>query len=186
MREASSIRSTVLISLFTALTAIGAYLAIPVGPVPIVLQNFFVLLAGILLGKSRGAAVVTTYLILGAIGLPVFHSGTGGLGILFGPTGGYLFGYLPAVYVTGLLSERKKGSFLTLASALIAGTLVIYGVGVPWLKIILKVSWIKAVSVGLIPFIPGDILKIIAAIPIVRWIHPVVEAFLYTENYDTP
>lgn len=103
-----SVRSTVFAALFTALISVGAYLSIPVGPVPIVLQNFFVLLAGTMLGSSAGFSVVVTYLILGAIGLPVFHSGTGGIGIIMGPTGGYLLGYLPAVYITGLISEKER------------------------------------------------------------------------------
>ena len=184
MHAQSSIRSTVFISLFTALTAVGAYLAVPVGPVPIVLQNFFVLLAGVLLGKKRGLAVVTTYLFLGAAGLPIFHSGTGGIGVLAGPTGGYLLGYLPAVYVTGYIAEQKNTLMLTF-SALIAGVLIVYIVGVPWLKIVLKLSWVKAFSAGFIPFIIGDALKIAVAIPIIKWLRPSVDTFLQLESHGT-
>ncbi len=181
MKSQNSIRSNVLIALFTSLTAVGAYIAVPVGPVPVVLQNFFVLLAGVLLGKSRGFAVVATYLILGALGLPIFHNGTGGLGIIFGPTGGYLLGYLPAVYLTGLIVERNKKSVWFLLSGLFAGAAVVYIVGVPWLKVSLKLSWVKALSVGLLPFILPDILKIAAIIPLARWLHPVIDTFLLTE-----
>ncbi len=183
MKEQPSIRATVLISLFTALTAVGAYIAVPVGPVPIVLQNFFVLLAGVLLGKTRGLAVVATYLFLGAVGLPVFHSGTGGPGILFGPTGGYLIGYLPAVYLTGAVASSGRNSLLRTLSALVAGTVMIYAAGVPWLKIVLKISWKQAVSAGFLPFVIGDTLKIAAALPIVQWLQPVVDAFLRPEEH---
>ncbi len=184
MHAQSSIRSTVFISLFTALTAVGAYLAVPVGPVPIVLQNFFVLLAGVLLGKKRGFAVVTTYLFLGAAGLPVFHSGTGGFGVISGPTGGYLLGYLPAVYVTGYIAEQGRSLGFTF-TALLAGALVVYIIGIPWLKIVMKLTWIKAFSAGFIPFIIGDALKIAVAIPIIKWLRPPVDAFLQSENHGT-
>lgn len=184
MNKQTSIRSTVFISLFTALIAIGAYLAVPIGPVPIVLQNFFVLLTGILLGKSRGLAVVATYLLLGGIGLPVFHSGTGGLGILLGPTGGYLIGYLPAVYITGLISDRKKRSGLFDFLGLLSGAVVIYIFGIPWLKTVLNIPWSKTLSIGFLPFIIGDAVKIAAAVPIARWLHPVIDEVLQHETVE--
>lgn len=84
------IRMTVYASLFAALTAAGAYLSIPIGPVPIVLQNLFILLSGLLLGSRWGPASVAVYLLAGACGLPVFAGGMGGIGRLVGPTGGYL------------------------------------------------------------------------------------------------
>ncbi|MDQ1330177.1 MAG: biotin transport system substrate-specific component, partial [Thermodesulfobacteriota bacterium] len=88
-------------SLLAALTAVGAYIAIPVGPVPIVLQSLFILLAGLLLGSTWGVAGVGIYLLAGAFGLPVFAGGAGGIGRFLGPTGGYLLGFLPAVYIIG-------------------------------------------------------------------------------------
>ena len=90
---------TVFASLLAALMAAGAYLSIPIGPVPIVLQNMFVLLAGLLLGSRWGLAGVAAYFLTGLCGLPVFAGGLGGIGRIVGPTGGYLIGYLPAVFV---------------------------------------------------------------------------------------
>ncbi|RZW12719.1 MAG: biotin transporter BioY, partial [Desulfobulbaceae bacterium] len=88
-------------SLMATLTAVGAYIAIPIGPVPIVLQNLFVMLAGLLLGGRWGLTSVGVYLLAGAVGLPVFAGGTGGIGKFIGPTGGYLLGFAAAAYVIG-------------------------------------------------------------------------------------
>jgi biotin transport system substrate-specific component len=103
--SAASLRMTVYASLMAALVAAGAYLAIPIGPVPIVLQNLFVFLSGLLLGPRWGAASIGVYLLAGSLGLPVFAGGVGGIGRFVGPTGGYLLGFLPAVYVIGWISN---------------------------------------------------------------------------------
>jgi biotin transport system substrate-specific component len=92
-------------AMFGAATAMGAYIMIPLPPVPITLQTLFVVLAGALLGGRLGALSQVVYLLLGIIGLPVFHGGKGGLGILLGPTGGYLVGFIAAAYVVGKLIE---------------------------------------------------------------------------------
>ncbi|MCP4718315.1 MAG: biotin transporter BioY, partial [Desulfobacteraceae bacterium] len=97
MNNTNQLKMTVYTALFVALIAMGAFIAIPIGPVPIVLQNMFVLLAGIILGPVWGLACVGIYLLIGLAGLPVFAGGTSGIGKLFGPTGGYLIAYLPAV-----------------------------------------------------------------------------------------
>jgi biotin transport system substrate-specific component len=97
MDPSTSLRMTVYASLMAALIAAGAYMALPIGPVPIVLQNLFVFLSGLLLGPRWGVASIGVYLMAGALGLPVFAGGVGGIGRFAGPTGGYLLGYLPAV-----------------------------------------------------------------------------------------
>jgi biotin transport system substrate-specific component len=94
-------------SLMAALTAVGAYVHIPLGPVPIVLQNLFVLLAGLLLGSRWGAISIGIYLLVGAIGIPVFAGAKGGIAHFMGPTGGYLFGFLLASYITGYISNTS-------------------------------------------------------------------------------
>ncbi|MFW6343137.1 MAG: biotin transporter BioY [Sediminispirochaetaceae bacterium] len=178
-----SIRGTVAGAAFTALTAAGAYISIPIGPVPVVLQNFFVLLAGLLLGPKRAFAAISVYLMLGAAGLPVFAGGTGGVGHFFGPTGGYLVGFLFAATITGLLSpvrrEEDKAMLGRSLIALCAGTAAIYLVGIPWLKVSTDISWTQSVTAGLLPFIPGDIVKIIAASFAARSILPRFRAFLH-------
>ena len=161
-------------ALMAALTAVGAYIAIPIGPVPIVLQNLFVLLAGLLLGARWGLASIGIYLLAGVMGLPVFAGGTGGIGRLVGPTGGYLFGFVAAVYLVGMISEAGRGRVVTDVLAMLAGTAVIYAFGVPWLKLVTGMSFAKAASLGMLPFLIGDAIKIAAAIPIVKALRPIV------------
>ena len=160
----NDLRKLVLASLFAALTAVGAFIAIPIGPVPIVLQNLFVMLMGLLLGARWGLAGVAAYLLAGALGLPVFAGGTGGIGRFVGPTGGYLVGYLPSVVIIGWLSARRRPPWLFDALAVLAGTLVLYLCGVSWLKIVTGMTWGKTLMVGMVPFLPGDIAKMAAAV----------------------
>lgn len=155
-------------SLFAALMAAGAFIAIPIGPVPIVLQNLFVLLAGILLGSKWGLISVGIYLLTGALGLPVFAGGTGGIARFAGPTGGYLIGFLPAVYIVGVICEKTRNTLLFQIIAMIAGSIIVYACGVPWLKTVTGMAWPKALAVGFYPFLLGDALKIAAAVPIAR------------------
>lgn len=168
------LHQTVYASLFAALIAAGAFLAIPIGPVPIVLQNMFILLTGLLLGPRWGLASVGIYLLAGAIGLPVFAGGTGGIGRILGPTGGYLVAYLPAVWVVGIVSARTKGRVMGDVAAMVLGALIVYGMGVPYLKAVTGISWSKAVAAGMLPFLIGDALKIAAAVPIARTLRPVM------------
>ena len=174
MTASTDLKMTVYSSLCVALIAMGAFIAIPIGPVPIVLQNMFVLLAGLLLGPLWGLACVAVYLIIGLAGLPVFAGGTSGLGKLFGPTGGYLLGYLPCVYITASISKGlgKKLPFDILA--MVTGSLIVYAAGVPWLKAVTGMSLEKALMAGMVPFLIGDALKIIAAAFIAKALRPVI------------
>jgi biotin transport system substrate-specific component len=181
MDSSASLRMTVYASLMAALTAAGAYLAIPIGPVPIVLQNLFVFLSGLLLGSRWGAASVGIYLLAGALGLPVFAGGGGGIGHFAGPTGGYLLGYLPAVYVIGLISCGSRKQAILDIIAMVAGSLIVYAFGLFWLKILTKMSLAKTLAVGMFPFLPGDALKIAAALPIAKALRPVIYRYQKAE-----
>jgi biotin transport system substrate-specific component len=161
-------------SLFAALTAVGAFLAIPIGPVPIVLQNMFVFLAGLLLGGRWGLASVGVYLLAGACGLPVFAGGLGGISRFIGPTGGYLIGYLPAVFLIGTMSQKANPQIISDVLAMICGTLVLYACGISWLKIVTGMSPAKVLALGMYPFLIGDALKIAAAAVIARALRPVL------------
>lgn len=171
----NQLKMTVYTSLFVALIAMGAFISIPIGPVPIVLQNMFVLLAGIILGPVWGLACVAIYLLIGFAGLPVFAGATSGVGKLFGPTGGYLLAYLPAVFVTGAISKILKKTSTANVIAMIAGSLIVYAIGVPWLKLAFSLSWSKALALGMYPFLIGDGLKIGAAIVIAKKIQPLIK-----------
>jgi len=157
-----------LTALFAAFTAAGAFIAIPVGPVPIVLQNLFALLSGLILGPVMGGAAVGLYLLAGILGLPVFAGGTGGIARFAGPTGGFLVGYLLAALTAGLITGRPKAEtkipLLRIIIAVIAGLLIVYVPGVFWLKISRNLGWLRALMAGFVPFIVGDILKGIAAV----------------------
>lgn len=147
--------------------AASARLELPADPVPITAQTLAVLLAGALAGSRRAALGVLTYLAAGAAGLPAFAAGGGPL-YFFGPTGGYLVGFVPAAYVAGRLMERGwgRGALPTLA-ALVAADAVIFACGVAWLAVLLAADPVlgpaAAVPLGLVRFIPGEMLKIALA-----------------------
>jgi biotin transport system substrate-specific component len=174
MNSSNQLRMIVFASLLAALMAAGAYLAIPIGPVPIVLQNMFVFLAGLLLGSRWALASVAVYLLTGALGLPVFAGGMGGIGRIVGPTGGYLIGYLPAVFIVGYISEKAAARIGYDVLAMICGTVVLYACGVTWLKILTGMTWTKTLTVGMYPFLIGDAIKIAAAALIAKALRPVI------------
>jgi len=161
-------------SLLAALIAAGAYLAIPIGPVPIILQNLFVFLAGLLLGSRWGAASAGVYLLAGALGLPVFSGGVGGIGRLAGPTGGYLVGFVPAAFVIGWIVETAPAKILIDVTAMAVGAAIVYGFGLAWLKIVTGMTLSNTLVVGLYPFLLGDAVKIAAAVPIAKALRPVI------------
>lgn len=158
------LRSMIYASMLGALTAIGAYIIIPFPIVPITLQTLFVYIAGGLLGGYLGALSQIIYLLIGIIGLPVFSGGKAGFGILIGPTGGYLIGFVIAAFIIGKLIKMKEPSgFLWVIFSMIIGTLIIYLFGVIQLSLIAKLDIMKSLSVGVLPFLIGDTLKIIVA-----------------------
>ena len=182
MESKISVKETVFVSIFTALTVIGGYIVIPLGPVPIVLSNFIIILSGLLLGSKKGAAVAFTYLLLGALGLPVFSAGRSGIAHLAGPLGGYLLGYLPAAFITGFISEHGNRSFIRDLLALTVGALTIYAMGIPWLKLSLEMQWKDALLAGMLPFLIGDALKVTAAALIGIKMHTLIEDSLEKDN----
>jgi biotin transport system substrate-specific component len=149
-----------LVAGFSLVIAVCAQIAIPLPftPVPVTLQTLAVLMAGCLLGSTRGALAALAYVVEGVAGLPVFAGGTSGLTHLLGPTGGYLLGFVAAAFVMGLCAERGIarhwwGALL----ALLAGDVVLYVPGVIWLGAFTGAD--KAVALGFLPFIVGDALK---------------------------
>jgi biotin transport system substrate-specific component len=154
------------VSMFGALTAAGAYMAIPLPVVPMTLQTLFLYLAAALLGGPLGALSQIIYLFLGFIGLPVFAGGKAGIGILLGPTGGYLIGFVIAAYVIGrMVSLYKKPGFLWIALSMAIGLIIIYLLGLAQLSFVahlsLKKSLLAGTGGGL--FLLGDAVKIIVA-----------------------
>lgn len=164
LKNNSPLRRMVYASLFGALTAIGSLIVIPLQPLPITLQTLFTALAGILLGGYTGALSQFVYVLLGVIGLPVFAGGKAGLGTLFGPTGGFLIGFIIGAYVIGKMIEAKKEpGFVWICLSVLVGNIVIFIPGVLQLAIVAKLSFHKALLVGVLPFIPGDLFKLLTA-----------------------
>jgi biotin transport system substrate-specific component len=166
MEKLVDIRKLVITALFAGLIWIGGVIAIPIGPIPVVLANLFVIAAGLILGPGYGSLAVFIYLLLGALGLPVFSGGRGGLGVFAGPTGGYLVGYLLAAVVAGIIAliPNKFGrmKFLYFFAAL-AAVIAIYIPGLAVLKANLDLTWNETLAMGLYPFLLGDILKALVA-----------------------
>lgn len=159
------IRSLYLIVLGSLLIAALAQIEIilPFTPVPFTGQTFGVLLIGAALGSKRGAAAMILYITEGAMGLPFFAGGGSGLSILTGATAGYLAGFVGAAYVVGWLAERGlERSVHTSIISFLVGTVIIYVFGVAWLSIVLG-SFSKAITLGIVPFLAGDAIKLVAA-----------------------
>jgi biotin transport system substrate-specific component len=167
--EKRSLRGMAYASMFGALTAVGAYIMIPMPPVPITMQTLFVNLAGALLGGYLGALSQVVYILLGVIGLPVFAGGKAGAGVLIGPTGGYLIGFVVGAYLIGKLTAlRRQPGLLWLMGSMSLGIAVVYALGIVQLMLVAKLSFAKAVAVGLLPPLPGDIAKIVVAALVCR------------------
>lgn len=150
---------------FSLLTAVAAQVSVPLPftPVPVSGQTFAALLTGALLGSRGGAAAMVAYLLEGIAGLPVFAGGTSGIGKIIGPTGGYLVSFPIAAFAVGLLAERGWDRRLwTAIPAMLLGNALIYAVGLPWLRIFLPAGK-SALALGLYPFIPGDLFKLLLA-----------------------
>ncbi|AIF68612.1 biotin transporter BioY [Palaeococcus pacificus DY20341] len=149
-------------ALFAALTAVGAQISIPIGEVPITLQVLFILLSGLILGSRLGFLSQIIYLLMGAIGLPVFAGFKGGFVYLYGPTGGYLIAFPIAAFLVGLISEKKE-NITGYAIASLVGILAIYLLG--WFRLGLFMhDFGKAFKVGVAPFIVIDLLKAVIAV----------------------
>ena len=173
-----------LTALFAALTAAGAFIAIPVGPVPIVLQNMFAVLSGLILGPLMGSAALGLYLLAGIINLPVFAGGTGGIARFAGPTGGFLVGYLLAAFTAGMIAGKPgmKISLPRLILAVTAGLLILYVPGLLWLKTRLNLGWFATFMAGFVPFIAGDIVKGIAAVLITPRLRKIAADYFSNEE----
>lgn len=164
-----STKNLVLCGMFTALTAIGAFIQVPVPYMDyFTLQFFFVLLAGLVLGAGKGALAVGSYVLLGLVGFPVFAAG-GGIGYVLRPSFGYLLGFIAAAYATGILSERLRNSPKNYFFACLAGFAVTYTIGIVYKYMILNfyadtpATW-AAVLISCFPLdMPGDFILCILA-----------------------
>lgn len=160
-KSARRTRSIILTALFAALTAIGAFLRIPVGPTSFTLQAFFTCAAGLLIGPWYGAASQAVYVLLGLAGVPIFTEG-GGLMYVTMPTFGFLLGLIPMALVIGLMTRRENCGFWRMVLACVVGLVVLYAIGLPYMYIALNGAWSlkKTIISGCLIFLPFDALKI--------------------------
>lgn len=163
-----SVKSMIFTAIMAALICIAAPFSVPIGLVPISLATFAVYLAGGLLGAKRGALAVVVYILIGAVGLPVFSGFAGGFAKLLGVTGGYIIGYVPCALLSGLLYDRTRRVW-TLPVGMVLGTLACYIFGTAWFLIatadgaITGASVVSALMMCVVPFLPGDAIKMATA-----------------------
>ncbi len=189
---------TTFAALFTAVICVGCFMRIPLGPVPIVLQNMLCILTAVLFGGFAGALPTLLFLLVGLVGFPVYSGGTSGVAVWLGPTGGFLPGYLLGALVAGLISrkpcvEEKKisaRSAVRISLAIVAGLAILYIPGVigfsVWATGAGKVPADKtalsyAMTACVLPYIPGDIIKAVIAIPVALKLRPVVAQYLFNK-----
>lgn len=154
-------REMTTVAVMAALMCVAGPLTIAVGPIPLSLCSFAVYLAGAVLGAKLGAMAVAVYLLIGLVGVPVFSGFTGGAGKLVGVTGGYLVGYLACAWLTGLAAGKRPG--WRLPAMMVAGTAALYAVGTAWFVFQTKNPLGAALGLCVLPFLPGDGVKIAAA-----------------------
>ncbi len=159
------------IALMTAVLCILGPLAVPVGPVPISLATLGILLAVYILGAKEGVAACLLYIALGAIGLPVFSGFQGGFAKIAGPTGGYMLGYLFLALIAGWFIHKYYDIIWLQFIGMCLGTAVLYAFGTAWLAHVAGMTFMEAMAAGVLPFIIGDVLKMICAIVLGRAIN---------------
>jgi biotin transport system substrate-specific component len=152
-----------LVALFTAMVVVLGLIPpmpVPWVPVPITLQTFGVMLAGLILGPYRAGLVVALYVLIALVGLPVLPGGRAGLAVLAGPTGGFLLGMIPGAIVVGLAAGAS--TLRCLVAALLGGVAVVYALGIPWLMVVTGMTFSKA-ALAVVVFLPGDTIKAVIA-----------------------
>ncbi|MFA5100719.1 MAG: biotin transporter BioY [Candidatus Omnitrophota bacterium] len=162
------------IVVFITLTAISGFVRIPVpmSPVPVTLQTFFVLLAGASLGGWRGGISQLGYLALGVCGLPVFSTIGSGFLYLTGPGGGYMAGFVLAAFFIGFMRRFAGSSYVRLFILFVAASAIILLSGVAWLSVLTGYDRVKLMQIGFLPFIPGDLFKAAAAAAAYKVLQP--------------
>lgn len=164
----SSTHRLVWTAAMAALTAVGAFISVPLFGVPFSMQTFFVILSGFVLGPVHGAAAMLLYVAAGTAGLPVFAGGKAGVGVLLGPTGGYLAGFVCCAAISGLATARAvaqgRTPWLRCTLLGLAGLAALYGLGVTRLSFVIDSDWAHAFAVGALPFLPFTLVKLVLAV----------------------
>ncbi|NLI90223.1 MAG: biotin transporter BioY [Epulopiscium sp.] len=185
------IKDLILASIFSSLMCIFTLVHLPLPtPVPFTLQFFGVAITGGLLGGTLGAISMIIYIMLGVIGLPVFSGMKGGIQVLVGPTGGYIIGFIMSTFITGYLLHNfvykisnNKLKFISTFLVITLGLTVSYLIGTIQLKFVMQLTYLQAISAGVLPFIALDLLKVLLATITIHSIYPVlVKSNLITQK----
>lgn len=186
--ETGTSKKIVFTALFAALTAVCGFISIPVPgtPIPIVLQNMLVVLTGLMLGPVWGVAATVLFLAAGALGLPVFSGGTGGVARLMGPTGGFLYGYALATLAAGLIAQRPKYGartpVLRLVLATVLGFVVMYIPGVLHFMRVMDKTFSQTMTLCIVPYIPGDIVKMVVAVLLSSKLRTTASSYIFNDD----
>lgn len=162
MRQ-SNISTMIKIAIMAALISVLSYVTVPLPPVPITGQTLGIMLTGLILSPINAAISVLIFILLGAIGIPVFSGGQAGLPVLVGPTGGYIVGFLIGAIVISLLKKDGKSFTINAIASIIGGVIVVYCIGVPWLAKSLALPLKTALITGVGQFLIGDLIKVVLA-----------------------
>ena len=163
MAKRFTVKDMVLCALLAAATGVFSQIGIPIGEIPINLALFSVYLAGGILGSYKGAVSMVVYILMGAVGVPVFANFRGGLSALVGPTGGYILGYIFAALAVGMVSTYWGDRSWQLAIGMVGGLTLCYLFGTVWFILLTGKGLMAALGACVIPFLPGDAVKILSA-----------------------
>lgn len=177
-----TLREQLTAAIFAGIIAALSPITIPFGLIPMTLQTFAVGLTVTILGAKNGTWAVLIYLLLGLLGLPVFAGGTAGIGVLFGPTGGFLIGFIFNGLLTGWLVEKMHYSYLGGFLGNILGAFVTLLFGTLWLKLSIDMNWLGAFNAGMVPFLLPGVIKAVAAGGIGIMIHNRLSSYLLRLN----
>lgn len=162
-RSAFTVREMVFTAICAALICVLAPISVPAGAIPVSLGTFAIYFSAALLGGKRGTAAVIVYIMIGMVGLPVFTGMRGGVGVLFGATGGYIIGYIPLALLTGVFSDMKSKLHWTMPFGMVLGTVALYTFGTAWYMIMTGSTLAAALLACVVPFLAFDAVKMVLA-----------------------
>ncbi len=179
------IRDLAFVAVATALMCVLSPISVPIGIVPITLGTLALYLIGTVLGPVKATIAIILYIILGLAGLPVFSNFKSGAAVLTGPTGGFIIGYIPAVFVQALFTNHFSTKKTAYVFGIIMGTIIIYGFGLAWFLVMMKGKYTfqQAMTACVYPFLIGDTVKTILAVSIGYKLRPLIERITDTSHY---
>jgi biotin transport system substrate-specific component len=170
-------KTLVYIAVSAAILCVFSPWSIPIGLVPLSLATFAVYLIGAVSGHKKGSISILIFLLIGAVGVPVFSNFQGGLPKLIGPTGGYLIGYLPCGFISGLLVDKLNGRKWAYPLGMLLGTIILYLMGTAWFVYVTDYTFVAALAVCVLPFLIGDAIKILVASLTAIAVRPVIKKY---------